>query len=143
MDGFTHVHPIEVRFRDIDALGHVNNATILTFIETARVPYVEGLGLWSMAQPVLEIPFVVAQIDCNFRTPIFLGQQVEVGTRVVMVGRSSLRLEHRVEADGKLAADGHCVLVFMDVQTGQSAAITPSMIAKIEAFEGRKVATKA
>lgn len=143
MDGFTHVHPIEVRFRDIDALGHVNNATILTFIETARVPYIVGLGLWLPEQPVVEIPFVVAHINCNFITPIFLGQPVAVGTRAVQVGRSSLRLEHRVEANGKLAADGYCVLVFMDIQTGQSAAITPAMVAKIEAFEGRKVATKA
>lgn len=142
MDGFAHVHPIEVRFRDLDALGHVNNATIITFIETARVPYIVGLGLWLPEQPVAEIPVVVAHIDCNFRSPILLGQQVEVGTRAVKVGRSSLWLEHRVEVDGKLAADGHCVLVFMDIPTGQSAAITPQMLAQIEAFEGRKVATK-
>jgi acyl-CoA thioester hydrolase len=102
-----------------------------------------GLGLWLPEQPVVEIPFVVAHINCNFKFPILLGQRVEVGTRAIKVGRSSIRLEHRVEADGKLAADGYCVLVFMDIKTGQSAAITPQMVTQIEAFEGRKVATNA
>jgi acyl-CoA thioester hydrolase len=47
MDGFQHVHPITLRFRDIDALGHVNNAVIFTFIEAARLPYMDALGLRS------------------------------------------------------------------------------------------------
>ncbi len=142
MNGFAHVHPIEIRFRDIDALGHVNNATLLTFVETARVPYIEGVGLVSPQTAITDIPVVVAHINCDFITPVYFGQQVEVGTRAVKVGRSSLQLEHRIEADGQLAAEGYCVLVFFDYQTNKSMPILPEMLAKIEAFEGRKVATK-
>ncbi|GAB4424700.1 MAG: thioesterase family protein [Anaerolineae bacterium] len=141
MNGFTHIYPIEVRFRDIDALGHVNNATLLTFVETARVPYLVAMGLSAPDTPVTDLPWVVAHINCDFRQPIFFGQQVTVGTRTTRVGRTSLRLEHRVEADGQLAAEGYCVLVHYDYSAGQSIAVSPEVLDKIEAFEGRKVAT--
>ena len=103
MDGFRYVHFISVRFKDIDALGHVNNAVVFTYIETARVPFMTALGIRSTQVPIKDISFIVAHINCDFRRPIFYGQHVEVGTRVTDVGRSSMRLEHRIEADGNLA----------------------------------------
>lgn len=137
MDGFRHIYPIEVRFRDIDALGHVNNATVLTFVETARVPYMVALGVRQPRAGIGDIAFIVAHISCDFRRPIFYGQRVEVGTRTVQLGRTSMRLEHRIEADGQLAAEGICYLVHFDYSANRSIPITPAMVAKIEAFEGR------
>ncbi|MBE7551374.1 MAG: thioesterase family protein [Anaerolineales bacterium] len=72
---------------------------------------------------------------CDFRKPIFHGQRVEVGSRIVEIKRSSLRLAHRVEADGELAAEGDGVLVHYDYATQNSTPIPPEMRAKIEAFE--------
>lgn len=143
MKGFNHVYPIDVRFRDIDALGHVNNATVLTFVETARVPYMVAVGMSSAQAHIGDIAFIVAHINCNFRRPIFYGQHVEVGTRTVSIGRTSLKLEHRVEAAGQLVADGACILVHYDYAANQSIPITPDMTAKIEAFEGHPVAAGA
>jgi len=140
MDGFRHVHPISVRFKDIDALGHVNNAVVFTYIETARVPFMTALGIRSTQVPIQDISFIVAHINCDFRRPIFYGQHVEVGTRVTDVGRSSMRLEHRIEADGNLAAEGHCILVYYDYNSDRSIPLSAEILAKIEAFEGRKVA---
>lgn len=139
MEGFRHIHPIEVRFRDIDVLGHVNNATTLTYVETARVPYIVALGVAPAQAGIGDISFIVAHINCDFRRPIFFGQRVEVGTRTVQVGRSSLKLEHRVEANGQIAAEGYCVLVHFDYRANSSKPVTPEMIARIEAFEGRAV----
>jgi acyl-CoA thioester hydrolase len=139
MNGFRHVHPITIRFRDIDALGHVNNAVVFTYIETARVPYMTALGLRPVELPIEDISFIVAHINCDFRQPIFYGQKVEVGTRITNVGRSSMRLEHRVEADGNLVAEGHCILVHYDYHADRSIPISAEMLDKIEAFEGRKV----
>jgi acyl-CoA thioester hydrolase len=139
MDGFQHRFPITLRFRDIDALGHVNNAVTFTFIEAARLPYIDAVGLRPPQTPVGTLPFIVAHINCDFRQPIFYGQRVEVGTRTVKVGRSSMRLEHRIEADGELAADGYCILVYFNYQSGRSIPVSSEMIAKIEKFEGRKV----
>jgi acyl-CoA thioester hydrolase len=139
MDGFRHVYPINVRFKDIDALGHVNNAVVFTYIETARVPYIAALGIRSTELSINDISFIVAHINCDFRRPIFYGQKVEVGTRVTNAGRSSMRLEHRIEADGNLAAEGYCILVHYDYRSDRSIPLSAEVLAKIEAFEGRKV----
>ncbi|MDX1522233.1 MAG: thioesterase family protein, partial [Anaerolineae bacterium] len=76
-----------------------------------------------------------AHINCDFRNPIFYRQQVEVGTRVSKIGRTSLRLEHRLEADGELAAEGFGILVHYDYGIDQSIAVTPEMRAILEEFE--------
>jgi acyl-CoA thioester hydrolase len=88
---------------------------------------------------IKDISFIVAHINCDFRRPIFYGQKVEVGTRITSVGRSSMRLEHRVEADGSLVAEGYCILVHYDYKADRSVPVSAEMLDKIEAFEGRKV----
>jgi len=143
LDGFNHTHAINVRFKDIDVLGHVNNAVILTYVESARVPFLVALDIRSPRAGVGDIAFIVAHINCDFRQPIFYGQKVEVGTRVSRIGKTSLRLDHRVEADGELAAEGYCVLVHFDYATQKSTPVTPEMVRKIEAFEGKKLGAAA
>lgn len=139
MDGFNHIHTINVRFKDIDVLGHVNNAVILTYIEAARVPFLVALDIRSLRAGVGDIAFIVAHINCDFKQPVYYGQNVEVGTRVTRIGNSSLRLDHRVEADGELAAEGYCVLVHFDYGTQKSIPVSPEMVRKIEAFEGKRL----
>lgn len=46
LDGFRHCVTIDIRFADLDAMGHVNNAVYLTYMETARLRYALELGLW-------------------------------------------------------------------------------------------------
>ena len=78
---------------------------------------------------------IMAHINCNFRKPIFYEQHVEVGVRITEIKRSSLRMEHRVEAAGELTAEGYDILVHYNYATGQSIPVSPEMRAKIEAFE--------
>lgn len=135
MDNFRHLTLIEVRFRDLDVFGHVNNGVIFTYIETARIRYLIDVGVGSPQAGWNDLAFILAHINCDFRKPIFHGQRVEVGSRIVEIKRSSLRLAHRVEADGELAAEGDGVLVHYDYATQNSTPIPPEMRAKIEAFE--------
>ncbi len=141
MEGFNHVHPIEVRFKDIDVLGHVNNAVTLTYLETARVPFLVAVGLRDPQAAIGEVSVIIAHLSCDFRKPIFYGQKVLVGSRIVKLGRSSLRLEHRIEADGELATEAVCILVHYDYRANRSLPLSPEKIARIEAFEGRKLTT--
>ncbi|MCK6625767.1 MAG: acyl-CoA thioesterase [Anaerolineae bacterium] len=141
MDGFRHITPIEVRFRDLDVFGHVNNGVIFTYIETARIRYLVDVDIRSPQAGWNDIAFILAHINCDFRQPIFYGQRVEVGSRIVEIGRTSMRLAHRVEVDGKLAAEGDGILVHYDYPNQRSTPISAEMRAKIEAFEqGSKVA---
>lgn len=136
MDGFRHITPIEIRFRDLDVFGHVNNGVILSYVETARIRYLVEIDIRSPQAGWNDIGFILAHINCDFRQPIFYGQRIEVGSRIVDVGRTSLRLAHRVEADGKLAAEGDGILVHYDYTSQRSTPIPAEMRVKIEAFEG-------
>ncbi len=136
MQGFRHVIPIEVRFRDLDVLGHVNNGTIITFFETARVRYWFDAGLYSLQAGWKDLTFILAHLNCDFRKPVFYGQRVEVGSRVSEIKRSSLKVEQRLEADGKLAAEGHVILVYYDYAANRSLQIPSELRAIIQAFEG-------
>ena len=64
------VHRERVRFRDLDAMGHVNNAVFLTYIESARVAFLQST---SARLPTLEdISIIVARIEIDFRAPVAL-----------------------------------------------------------------------
>lgn len=135
MDGFRHITPITVRFKDLDLLRHVNNAVIFTYAETARIKYFFDLGLTSLEEGWDSFGLILARIDCNFRVPIEYGQQVAVGSRIVKIGNTSMTLEYRIEADGVLAAAGESILVHFDYGANQKAPIPNEMRATIEAYE--------
>ena len=135
MEGFHHVIPITVRFRDIDALGHVNNAVFFTFLETARVEYMHSVVFGTATRNLSEWGLILAQISCDFKKPIYLGQTVEVGTRVAKMRNASFLVEQRIEADGQLSALAKAVVVHYDYQAGKSVRIPDDFRARVGSFE--------
>lgn len=123
MDGFDFVHREAVRFRDLDGMGHVNNAVFMTYMETARLNYFRSLGL---GDNPLE-GMILARAEVDFRSPIELGEQIEVGVRTGRIGTKSFDLEQEIRADGRVAAEGKFVLVAYDYTTNQSREIPASM----------------
>ncbi len=111
MEGFPFVHREVVRFGDLDALGHVNNAVFLTYVESARVAFLAHLGLVRSPD---ELAFVVARVEIDFRSPIAFGEEVDVGVRVARFGRKSFDLEHALEVGGRCVAEARTVLVAYD-----------------------------
>ena len=132
MEGFDFVHREAVRFRDLDGMGHVNNAVFMTYMETARLNYFRSLGL---GDNPLE-GMILARAEVDFRSPIELGEQVEVGVRAGRIGTKSFELDQEVRADGRVAAEGRFVLVAYDYTTNQSQEIPDSWR---ELFEGVRV----
>ncbi|MEJ2559829.1 MAG: thioesterase family protein [Anaerolineae bacterium] len=137
MEGVRYVVPITVRFRDIDAMGHVNNAVFFTYLETARVDYMRDVVFQLEGRDLTQVGLILAQISCQFQAPIFYGQLVEVGTRVVEMRNSSFIIEHRIEADGQLAALAEAVVVHYDYHAGRSVRIPDEIRARVEAFEAK------
>jgi len=119
VDGFPFVFREDVRFRDLDGMGHVNNAVFFTYMESARIAYLEALGAGSNPQEGL----ILARIEVDFRSPISLGERVEVGVRPSRLGTKSFELEYEVRADGRLAAEARSVLVGYDYARGESVEI--------------------
>ncbi len=94
LEKFKHKVKIKVRFSDLDAMGHVNNATYLSYLEEARIGYF---------YEILEIPHdslnfnaVVAKIDIDYLNELHLSENVEVLTRVVKFGQKSSDVEHLI-----------------------------------------------
>lgn len=115
-DAFRHRASLQVRFRDIDAFGHVNNAVFFSYVEQARIRYL--LDVLEPDRPFDRLPLILARVELDYRSPITFGEEVVVETRVDRIGRSSIGMSHRMTADpeGRLAGDVHTVLVTYDYE---------------------------
>lgn len=113
------VASIGVRWRDLDAFNHVNNSNYLTYLEEARLQWmnrVPGPWLDDHAMPVM------AASQVNYRRPIAWPAQLQVQLFCERVGNSSMTITHRViDADhpDRLYCDGHTVMVWMDPASGK------------------------
>ncbi|MEW5877001.1 MAG: thioesterase family protein [Acidobacteriota bacterium] len=123
-------YPIEVRFRDLDAMGHVNNAVTVTYLEVARTRF--WLSQFRDFAKEVDFPFVVARVAVNYRRPIRLHDTLEVELWVSHVGRSSFTIAYRVWASGELAADGETVQVHYDYSQGRPQSFGPELRARLE-----------
>lgn len=112
-DRFRFSVSVVVRWRDLDALNHVNNAVYFTYLEQARVGYLDELGL--LPDKPSGIGFILAEARCQFKSPLTLGERVTIHIRVSELRRSSFIFEYRVEGeDGRLAAEAHTAQVSYD-----------------------------
>lgn len=143
MSDFHFFHPIEVRYADIDAQGHVNNVVYFTYMEQARACYLERLGLWD-GKDFQAIGIILAEASCTYRAPIRYRQSVEVGVRTTRLGQRSFDLEYvvRDSESGRVMATGRTVAVAYDYRRGETVVIPPAWRQTIEAFEGLPSSTE-
>ncbi|MFN3714744.1 MAG: acyl-CoA thioesterase [Alcanivoracaceae bacterium] len=113
----TVIHP---RFSDTDALGHINNTVIPVWFLEAREPV---LRLFSPALDMREAALAVVRIEVDYLAETRFGSDVEVRTRVVRIGNSSLQLAQELWQDNALTARGLATLVNFDPQQRRSSAI--------------------
>jgi acyl-CoA thioester hydrolase len=136
MPDFNFSHRLEVRYGDIDAQGHLNNAKFITFMEHARFKYVEQVGLWRPAEGYENLGQVVASVSCDYKRPVKLGQVVEVAVRVARLGNKSIEMEYRLTVDGVEVALGCSVQVAYDYKTERSTPVPARWRELIGRFEG-------
>ena len=141
MSGYRFAHQIEVRFRDCDAMGHVNNAVFFTYMEQTRFAYwQEVLRARGGAAPKM----ILARAECSFRRPATFGDLVEVRMRAVSIGRTSFASEYQIvhARDRGLLAEGRSVQVMYDYAAARSVPVPDDIRERIEAFEGGSLAGK-
>ena len=108
--------PVTVRWRDFDALGHVNNAVFLTFLETGRDRFFHSL----VGDTFLDL--VLVRLEIDFKAEIPMGtEEVLVTCRSTGIGRTSMRTEEQILLPGgALAAKSETVSVARDATTRTS-----------------------
>jgi len=142
---FAHRHDVEVRLSDTDAMGHVNNARYLTYVEIARVAYYERVT--GNALPIgahgAEEGMILAEIRMTYRSTSFYGETLTVESRVERIGRTSFSMVHRVTAresrygPARLVAVADSTLVSYDYMDECPIPVPDQWRGAMEAFEGR------
>ena len=123
-----------LRYGDTDRQGHVNNAVFATFCESGRVRFLydEALDLRGPGGN-----FVIARLELDFLAELFYPGQVDIGTRVLAIGRSSFRLGQGIFDGERCAATAECIMVLVDDATRKSQPLTPRLRAWLEARRAR------
>jgi acyl-CoA thioester hydrolase len=126
---------VEVRFRDLDALGHVNNAVYLTYLESARIAYWFHVTGTSRLQ---DLAMILARVEVDYRSPVSLGETLDVQVRCVSMGRSSfvMGFEVRESQSGRLVAEARKVLVHYDYAAGRSTPLPEELRERLRRQDG-------
>lgn len=129
-----HAH-IQLRWKDIDQFGHVNNANYLTYFETARFYYNRDVNNWDWEQD----QYIIASVKVDYLRPIFYPGDIKVYLRTTNVGEKSFEFHYAItfERNGieKLAATGQTTQVFYDLKNQKTIPIPERIIQQWKSFE--------
>lgn len=132
---FRHKTPIQIRFNDLDAYGHVNNSVYAHYYDLGKESYfADTLKAIFFQQSVVVI---IAHIEFDFIEPIHYGDNIVIETRIAKVGNKSLKFEQRaVNTDnGHVISMGKSVMVCVDSKTHQSVEVPPTYREVFERYE--------
>ncbi len=118
---------IQIRFRDTDAMGHVNNAVYITYFEMARIMlFKEIFGLNKDRNGLPMSPVIAAKNSCNYKIPLFIGKKIKAECCVNKIGKKSFTIFTEIidEENGAIYADGETVIVFYDYNLKKSIEIS-------------------
>ncbi len=127
-----HVASIAIRFRDIDALDHVNHAVILTYAETVRCDWFAANGWPSMAG----LPFIIASAHVEYKAPILKTDDIEIAMGTSRIGTKSWTFLYHVRhrKTGQVFATVETVQVGYDYKAKATMALDAALRAKLEAL---------
>ena len=132
---------LRVRFADVDALGHVNNAKYLTYFEEARMGYLLGLS-HVQSNDLSTLNLILAHAAVTFRAPVRVGDTLEVFAGVTHIGNKSFRMDYTMIQAGTdtLVCDGHTIQVMFDYQNNRTVPVPEQLRQSITEFEEGRLA---
>lgn len=122
---------LKVRFRDIDAMGHVNNAVFFTFFEEGRGAFLERV--LRIIDPS-EYPFILARMSCDYHKPVKPGDRIAVHVWIGKVGRKSFVFKYNIvdqKDSEKVYATGESTMVLFDYKENRTVPIHQAFLDKI------------
>ncbi len=138
LEGYPVVIALPVIWGDQDAFGHVNNTVYLRWFESGRVDYFGRIGLSDLMRRS-KIGPILASITCHYRREVNFPDQVQIGTRVSRIGKTSLTLEHAIvsESSKMVVAEGTSTVVVFDYHAHQPHPVPAPIRREIELLEGK------
>lgn len=133
---FKHLTPIQIRFNDIDRLGHVNNNSYFAYYDLGKEKYI--IDVLKVNYATGKILPVIANINADFLEPMFYGDQIIMQTCVSRIGNKSFTLMQRAvnQTTGRIMCQCTTVMVFMDIAAQKSVPMPEEFRTAIEQFEG-------
>jgi acyl-CoA thioester hydrolase len=138
---FTVVHEIVPRFRDTDAMGHINNAVYVTYLEVARQIYWARLDAHSDYR---RVPFILAHVSIDFRSEALVSEVLEAGIRLAWIGNRSFSFAYRIweKTSGRTVTEASTVQVCYDYGAKNTMPMPEELRRAFESFEGGTVPRK-
>lgn len=135
-DIFRHSTPVQIRFNDVDVLGHVNNTIYFTFYDTGKAHYFTEVK----GEPVdwQNVDTVIANVNCAYVAPIFFGEEIEVLTKCLSVSEKSFKILQMIREvkTGEVKSVCETVMVSFDPVTQTAKELPEDWKRKLEAYEG-------
>jgi len=127
-------HQLDVRFRDCDPLGHVNNAVYLTYLEQARFAHWRDVWGFDVEGLPENVPGVIlARAEIDYRRPARYGDRLEIRISLDRIGRTSFSYTHEVvDQKGATVAEAKTVQVMYDYAAGQPVPLSDEMKARLQ-----------
>jgi acyl-CoA thioester hydrolase len=126
-------HRLEVRFRDCDPMGHVNNAVYLTYLEQAR--FAHWRAVWGFdfeGLPENAPGVILARAEIDYRRPARYGDMLEVRISLERIGRTSFSYTYEiVDQEERVVAEAKSVQVMYDYAAGKPVALSEEMRSKL------------
>ncbi|HVL67362.1 MAG TPA: thioesterase family protein [Vicinamibacterales bacterium] len=128
-------HTLDVRFRDCDPMGHVNNAVYLTYLEQARFTHWrEVWGIDFERLPPGTPGVILARAEIDYRHPAKYGDVLEIRVGLERIGRTSFTYAYEiVDQQRRVVAEARTVLVIYDYAAGRPAPIPDELRRKLHA----------
>ena len=124
-----HETKLRVRYAEIDAQGHVNNAVYLSYFEVGRVEWLRAAGLSYRELEAQGYGIVVVEVLAHYRRAAFFDDELTLRTELADLSRASMRFEYEVSLDGELLVTGHTRHACVDLATGKPIRVPEEVLA--------------
>ena len=114
-----HETKLRVRYAEIDAQGHVNNAVYLSYFEVGRVEWLRAAGLSYKELEARGYGIVVVEALAHYRRAAFFDDELTLRTELADLSRASLRFEYEVSRGGETLVTGHTRHACINLATGR------------------------
>ena len=124
-----HETKLRVRYAEIDAQGHVNNAVYLSYFEVGRVEWLRAADLSYRELEAQGYGIVVVEVLAHYRRAAFFDDELTLRTELADLSRASMRFEYEVSRDGELLVTGHTRHACVDLATGKPIRVPEEVLA--------------